>query len=178
MKKILVFAGSNSKASINKQLAVFAGQQLANSELTTLDLNDFDLPLYGIDLENDSGIPQAAHDFLAQIRSCDGIILSLAEHNGAYSTAFKNVFDWMSRIDGKLWSEKPMLLMASSPGGRGGSSVLEIASKRFPYMGGNVVATFSLPKFNEHFSEDGIREETLAQEFSKAMEAFHKSLID
>ena len=58
----------------------------------------------------------------------------------------------MSRIDGKLWSDKPMLLMATSPGARGGATVLEIAKGRFPYMGGNIVADFSLPSFDDNFS--------------------------
>ena len=127
MKNIIAFAGSDSKTSINKQLATYTSSLVENATINILDLNDFILPLYGIDLEKENGIPDNAHKFLDLIKASDGIILSLAEHNGAYSTAFKNLFDWMSRIDGKLWSNKPMLLMATSPGVRGGASVLEIA---------------------------------------------------
>jgi len=154
MKNIIAFAGSNSVASINKQLAVYAANQVSDAKVTTLDLNDYELPLYSIDLENKEGIPQPAHDFLAHIKGADGIVLSLAEHNGAYATVFKNIFDWMSRIDGKLWSEVPMLLMATSPGGRGGVTVLEIAEGRFKYMGGNIISSFSLPSFGQNFNEE------------------------
>lgn len=156
MKNIIAFAGSNSKNSINKQLAEYASSLVESANTTVLDLNDFDLPLYGIDLENEHGIPDNAHKFLEHIKSSDGIVLSLAEHNGAYSTVFKNIFDWMSRIDGKPWSEKPMLLMATSPGGRGGATVLEIAKGRFQYMGGNIVSDFSLPSFMDNFSDGKI----------------------
>lgn len=176
MKKILAFAGSNSKKSINKKLATYAANQVDNAQIEVLDLNDFDLPLYGIDLENDQGIPKDAVKFLDLIKQSDGIVLSLAEHNGAYSTAFKNVFDWMSRIDGKLWSNVPMLLMATSPGGRGGATVLEIAKGRFPYMGGNIVADFSLPSFFDNFSEDGIKNEELASELNEAIVQFQNNL--
>lgn len=176
MKNILAFAGSNSRQSINKQLAVLAGTSMADIHLTVLDLNDYELPVYSIDLEMEEGIPQHAHDFLEQIKSSNGIVLSLAEHNGAYATVFKNLFDWMSRIDGKLWSDKPMLLMATSPGGRGGSSVLDIAKNRFPYMGGNVVATFSLPNFNDHFSEVGIKDAELDKKFMKAVTDFTNAI--
>ena len=62
----------------------------------------------------------------------------------------------MSRIDGKLWSNIPMLLLATSPGGRGGSSVMSAAKERFQYMGGNVVADFSFPVFEENFSKLGL----------------------
>ncbi len=176
MKKIIAFAGSNSRASINKKLAEYAAKQLQDVGVTVLDLNDFELPLYGIDLENKDGIPQAAHTFLEYIKQADGIVLSLAEHNGAYATVFKNLFDWMSRIDGKLWSNVPMLLMAASPGGRGGATVLDIAKGRFPYMGGAVVATFSLPNFNTNFSAEGIKDETLAAAFNEALELFEEAV--
>ncbi|RKE95188.1 NADPH-dependent FMN reductase [Ichthyenterobacterium magnum] len=164
MKNIIAFAGSNSKNSINKQLATYAANLVSNVEVIVLDLNDFELPLYGIDYEVEHGIPDNAHKFLDLIKSTDGIVLSLAEHNGAYATVFKNIFDWMSRIDGKLWSGKPMLLMATSPGGRGGATVLEIAKGRFSYMGGNIVADFSLPFFMDNFSDDKIVNQDLNEE--------------
>jgi len=176
MKKIIAFAGSNSKKSINKQLAVYTASQVNNVAIEILDLNDFELPLYGIDLEMEYGIPENAKRFLDLIKSADGIVLSLAEHNGAYSTAFKNIFDWMSRIDGKLWSDVPMLLMATSPGGRGGASVLEIAKGRFPYMGGNIVSDFSLPSFGQNFSDEGIVDIELKKTFDSAVEAFESSI--
>lgn len=176
MKKILAFAGSNSKQSINKQLATYAAKQLEQTDLTIADLNDFELPIYGIDHENEFGIPENAKRFLDMIKSSDGIVLSLAEHNGAYSTAFKNLFDWMSRIDGKLWSEVPMLLMATSPGGRGGASVLAIAKDRFPRMGGNIVADFSLPSFRQNFTENGISDEQLQQNLENELSKFNESL--
>lgn len=176
MKNIIAFAGSNSKNSINKQLAIFTANQIKNVHTTVLDLNDFELPLYGIDYETTHGIPDNAKQFLETIKSADGIVLSLAEHNGAYSSAFKNLYDWMSRIDGKLWNDKPMLLMATSPGGRGGASVLEIAKGRFPFMGGNIVADFSLPFFTQNFSEDGIVDSVLKQNLEKAISNFEKAI--
>ena len=176
MKNIIAFAGSNSKTSINKQLAVYASSLTKNVEVNILDLNNFKLPLYGIDLEIEKGIPDDAHKFLNLIKASDGIILSLAEHNGAYSTVFKNLFDWMSRIDGKLWSEKPTLLMATSPGARGGASVLAIAKGRFPFMGGNIVADFSLPSFGDNFQEGKIIDEDLNTQLVEKVLKFQNSL--
>lgn len=176
MKHIIAFAGSNSKDSINKQLATYTASLVNKAKVTVLDLNDFELPLYGIDLENEHGIPDNAKAFLGQIKSSDGIVLSLAEHNGAYATVFKNIFDWMSRIDGKLWSNKPMLLMATSPGARGGATVLEIAKGRFPYMGGNIVADFSLPSFFDNFKEGKILDQTLSAKLTTAVKTFEASL--
>lgn len=172
MNKVIAFGGSNSKNSINKQLAVYAANQLTNTEVEVLDLNDFELPMYGIDYEMEYGIPENAQLFLDKIKSSNGIVLSLAEHNGAYASVFKNLFDWMSRIDGKLWSDIPMLLMATSPGARGGATVLEVAKGRFPYMGGNIVAEFSLPSFSENFSDEGLTNTDLQTKLSNQIKTF------
>ena len=176
MKHIITFAGTNSKNSINKELAVYASSLIENVEITVLDLNDFELPIYGIDYESDNGIPDNAQKFLEHIKSSDGIVLSLAEHNGAYASVFKNIFDWMSRIDGKLWNNKPMLLLATSPGARGGATVLEIAKGRFPYMGGNIVADFSLPSFNQNFSDGTMVNQEVQTQLLETVKLFQDSL--
>lgn len=176
MKKIIVFAGSNSKNSINKQLVTYASSLLENTTVEILDLNDFELPLFGVDLENESGIPDNAHSFLDLIKESDGIMLSLAEHNGAYSTVFKNLFDWMSRIESKTFFGKPILLMAASPGGRGGASVLEIAKSRFPYHNANITGVFSLPFFKDNFSKGKIKNQELDAKLKDAVTEFENVL--
>ena len=56
-KTILAFGASNSKQSINKKLAKFAADQVADAAVQFLDLNDFEMPIYSIDRQNESGIP-------------------------------------------------------------------------------------------------------------------------
>ncbi len=162
MKKIIAFGASSSSTSINKQLASYAASLFDNCSVEVLDLNDYELPLFSVDKEKANGIPTLAHNFFNKLGTADLIIISFAEHNGAYSAAFKNTFDWISRINAKTFQEKPMLLLATSPGARGGSSVLEIAKNRFPYQGASVVGTFSLPSFYDNFdTEKGIINEDL-----------------
>ena len=151
MKKIIAFGASSSKTSINKQLATYAAHQFENAEVEILDLNDYEMPVFSVDKETSTGLPQLAHDFFNKIGTSDLIVISFAEHNGNYSAAFKNILDWASRINAKTFQEKPVLLLATSPGARGGSSVLEIAKNRFPFQGALVKGTFSLPSFYENF---------------------------
>jgi NAD(P)H-dependent FMN reductase len=151
MKKIIAFGASSSKTSINKQLATYAAKQFKEATITVLDLNDYEMPIFSIDKETNAGIPQLAHDFYAQLGTADLIVISFAEHNGAYTTAFKNIFDWTSRINSKTFQEKPVVLLATSPGPRGGSSVLEIAKNRFPFQGAVVKGSMTLPSFYENF---------------------------
>ena len=176
MKNIVAFAASNSKQSINKQLVEYTASLLNDASIDILDLNNFDLPIYSIDLEIEKGIPQNAHNFLIKLKDADGILISFAEHNGTYTTVFKNLFDWMTRIESKTFFNKPMLLMATSPGGRGGASVLEAAVTRFPYHDAKIAATFSLPFFGNNFKDGEVVNEELNQKLLKAVEDFKNNL--
>lgn len=151
MKKIIAFGGSSSKNSINKQLATYVANLFPNAYVEVLDLNEYEMPIFSVDREKEHGIHPLAQDFYAKIGEADLIVLSLAEHNGAYSSAFKNILDWASRINNKTFQQKPMLLLATSPGARGGASVLDIANKRFPFQGADLKGSFSLPTFFENF---------------------------
>ncbi len=149
--KIIAFAGSPSKHSINKKLATYAASLFETTAVEILDLNDYQMPLFSVDIEAEIGQHELANAFLSKIKSADFLVVSLAENNGNYSAAFKNIYDWCSRINGKVFQGKPMLLMATSPGGRGGATVLEIAKNSFPRYGADIKATFSLPSFNDNF---------------------------
>jgi len=149
--KIIAFGASPSKNSINKKLATYAASLFENAEVEVLDLNDFQMPLFSVDIEKEIGQHPLVQAFLNKIASADILVVSLAENNGNYSVAFKNVFDWCSRIMGKVFQGKPMLLMATSDGKRGEANVLEIAKNALPRYGADIKATFSLPSFYDNF---------------------------
>ena len=128
MKKIITIAGSNSQQSINQSLITYTHRLLKNAEIISIDLDNYVMPIYGVDFESNYGIPTTARRLYELFQTADGFVLSLAEHNGSYAVAFKNIIDWLSRVNMNIWGEKPMLLMAASPGGRGGASVLQSAS--------------------------------------------------
>ncbi|WP_225037117.1 NADPH-dependent FMN reductase [Winogradskyella sp. SM1960] len=176
MKHIIAFAGSNSSDSINKQLVTYTASLVDNAKATILDLNDFDLPIFSKDLEAKEGIPKNAIKFLDILKEGDGIIVSLAENNGSYAAVFKNLFDWLSRAEQKNWLGKPMLLMASSPGARGGQSVLQIALDRFPRHNADIVGKYSLPSFNDNFSEGKITNTELNNELLTQVKQFKNSI--
>ena len=176
MNKVLVFSGSTSKNSINKKFATIAANKLKETPYEIIDLNDFELPLYSIDLENEEGFPKNVQAFKELIDSSEGIILSLAEHNGTYTVAFKNLMDWLSRIEAKFWANKPMLLLSTSPGQLGAKFVMEAAMKRFPIHGSNIIANFSLPSFDANFSEDKLLNEELNKEFLEMVAMFEDAL--
>ena len=176
-KKILVFGASNSKNSINQKLAMFAASKLMDVEINEIDLNDYEMPIYSVDRELESGKPKLAQDFVNRIKEADGLIISFAEHNGNYTTAFKNISDWISRVEHKTYTDKPTFLLATSPGGGGAKSVLSIAEKEFKIRGANVTGVFSLPSFNSNFNEEGgISNDELNREFIQKLDSFNFAL--
>lgn len=160
--KVLAFAATSSKKSINKQLAVYATQLLtqeskSHHDIEFLDLNDYELPLYSEDKEAELGQPQLAENFLNKIGDSDVVIISFAEHNGSYTTAYKNIFDWASRINPKVFQSKTMIFLATSPGPSGAANVLATAVASAPFFNGDVKGSFSLPTFYENFDSEQCR---------------------
>ncbi|MFK7852505.1 MAG: NADPH-dependent FMN reductase [Granulosicoccus sp.] len=154
--KVLAFAASNSRQSINKQLLTYAAAVLHSEAqkdvvVEILDLNDFEMPIYSIDRENQDGIPPLAHSFFNQIGAADALLIAYAEHNGSYSVAFKNIFDWASRIQAKVFQDKPTVLLSTSPGARGGARVLKLALEAAPHFAADVKGSISIPSFNAVF---------------------------
>ena len=176
-KKIVAFGASSSKNSINKEFSFYAADQIDNAEIKLIDLNDFEMPIFSVDIEKEHGIPKLAYKFKINLKEADGIIISFAEHNGSYTSAFKNIFDWISRIEKIVWYDKPMFLLSTSDGSRGGLSVLEIAHNRISRGNPNIIPRFSLPNFYENFNtKTGITDSSLKKEFDKSIKIFRKNI--
>jgi|SRR5690554_2765169 len=170
--KIIGFAGSNSRKSINKQLVKFTLNQI-KPPITTewLDITDYPLPIFGVDLEAKEGYSKEIQAFIDKIQTADGIVISLAEHNGSYTVAIKNLLDWCSRYQGKFFNNIPVFLMGTSPGAYGAKNVLGAAELRLPKFGANIIAVFSLPHFQDNFSpEKGILPLELKNEHSDGLQ--------
>ncbi len=151
--KVLAFAASNSRQSINKALVSYAVTLLETTEVEILDLNDYELPLFSIDTEAELGQPVPAKNFMSKIADCDALVIAFAEHNGYYSAAYKNLFDWCSRIDKNLYQNKPAILLSTSPGARGGATVLAAALEASPRFGANIKGSLAIPSFYDNFDQ-------------------------
>lgn len=154
--KLLAFGATSSKNSINKALVSYAGKAFSetvnpSAEVEVIDLNDFEMPIYSIDREMELGIPPQARHFFDKITDADALIISYAEHNGLYTAAFKNIFDWASRIDMKVYQNKPMIIMSASIGPNGGANVLKTALEAAPFFGADIIASMSIGRFEDNF---------------------------
>jgi len=137
--KVLAFAASNHSKSINRALVGYAAERLQtmhpSAEIEFLDINDYEMPIYSLERENSDGVHPLAQAFYDKIGAADAIIVSFAEYNGFVTAAWKNIYDWMSRIETKVWQDKPVVLLAASPGPRAGANVLQTQEFTAPYFG-------------------------------------------
>jgi len=125
--RILAFAGSARKDSLNKQVlaAAVEGARRAGAEVTLVDLRDWPMPLYDGDLEAAQGLPETARRFKALMKQHDGLLLGCPEYNTSITPLLKNTLDWCSRTEA---GERPLAcfegkvagLVSASPGPFGG----------------------------------------------------------
>lgn len=131
MARILVFAGSARRDSLNKKLARVAADAVraAGGEATFIDLDDYPIPVYHGDLEAAEGMPENARKLRALFIAHDGLLVASPENNQSITSLLKNVIDWLSRDvgDGKgeqsghaPYRDKVAGIMNATPGPYGG----------------------------------------------------------
>ncbi len=167
--KIIVFAGSLRKDSWNKKLARAAAKfvEEAGGEATSIDLLDYQMPLYNEDDEKASGLPPKASALKKLFKQHDGLIIASPEYNSSVSAVLKNTIDWLSRpledakpleaFDGKVAG-----LLASSEGGLGGLRGLVTLRSILGNIKVHVLPDqYALAKVNQAFDAEGnLKDET------------------
>jgi len=125
--KLLVFAGSARKDSLNKKLAAAVAQlaKEAGAEVTELDLADFPLPIFDEETESAAGLPGHARTLKDLFRAHDGFLVCCPEYNSSITPLLKNTIDWLSRpCEGEptlaCFRGKVAGVLAAAPGPLGG----------------------------------------------------------
>lgn len=152
--KILLFSGSNSSVSINQSYIEYISQLLPNHKVTIIDLRTFPAPMYSYDTELSSGKPSAMVALHNLFSSHDAFVISCPEHNGTLPSNFKNTIDWLSRIEKKLFQNKPVVVFAVTPGASGAQQVLKHLQDLIPRWGGHLLATVGIPNYINFSSYD------------------------
>jgi len=165
--RILVFAGSARRDSLNKKLARVASEaaRAAGAEATLVDLQDYPLPVYHGDLEAADGMPANGMRLRELFMQHDALLIASPENNASVSALLKNALDWVSRSigDGKgdnsglaPYRDKLAALLAASPGAFGGVRGLMHLRQILAWLGVTVLGTqVTLPRAHEAFDEDG-----------------------
>jgi chromate reductase, NAD(P)H dehydrogenase (quinone) len=172
MAKVLAFAGSLRAGSWNKKLVRVAAQGAteAGADVTILDLKEYPLAIYDGDDEASGGLPENALKLKEIFKAHAGFIISCPEYNSGYSAALKNMIDWVSRpMKGEKslehFRDKPAVIMAASPGIRGGLRMLPSLRVLLSNIGVLVLPQqHGFGNADTAFDENGnIKDEKLAQ---------------
>lgn len=99
--KVLAFAGSTRKESLNKKLILEAARiaEHLGAEVTVINLEDYPMPIYDQDLEEREGQPINAKRFRALMQEHQAFIIANPEYNASLSGVLKNAIDWASRTE-------------------------------------------------------------------------------
>jgi len=131
MTSILIYAGSARRGAFSRQLAAAATTLVseAGGKPTLIDLADFEVPLYNADSEDSGGIPQPVVVYRRLVATHQGMIIVTPEYNGFITPVLLNMLCWASRPSpgddfGAVFQNKPVALLASSPGRLGGVRVI------------------------------------------------------
>ncbi|CAM4226093.1 NADPH-dependent FMN reductase [Vibrio agarivorans] len=170
--KIIAFGASTSSTSINKALATYAAGLVDDAQVKVLDINDYSVPMFSEDKEKEIGQAPGAQAFLQDLAEADALVISFAEHNGHHPAAYKNLFDWATRIEREVFQGKPAVYLATSPGPGGAQNVLAAATGSAGYFGGNVKASVSVPSFYDNFDveADVVTNAEIAQQIRQAVQ--------
>lgn len=125
--RLLAFAGSSRKDSLNKALVKVAadGARSAGADVMFLDLKDYSLPIFDEDLEKAQGLPESAKKLKKIFIESHGFLIASPEYNSSVSALLKNTLDWISRPNAgeaplAAFQGKVSALLSASPGAFGG----------------------------------------------------------
>jgi chromate reductase len=159
--KILALSGSLRAASANTGLLRTAIEQAPKG--IDIQIGDWStIPLYNGDVETGDGIPAGVTALADQIRAADGLLLAVPEYNFSIPGGFKNMTDWISRVNDQPFADKPAAIMGASAGPMGTGRMQYELRKVLGALNADLVLKpevfvgLALSKFDEngHFTDD------------------------
>jgi len=115
---LLGISGSLRRDSWNSKLMREAARVYAPETFTVANLH---LPLFDDDLQQSQGIPDAVQILADLIAQADAVVIASPEYNQSFSGVLKNALDWISRVEGRPWRDKPVAIVSAAAGRTGGA---------------------------------------------------------
>jgi chromate reductase, NAD(P)H dehydrogenase (quinone) len=173
--RILVFAGSTRKESLNDRLAALAAEVVTRNggKADRACISDFEAPHYDGDVERDAGIPIGVRKFADRLNAVDAFIVASPEYNASMPGVMKNLIDWTSRVRPQPFNGKQALVMSASPSMVGGNRGLWALRIPLEHLGMRVYPDmFSLAQAHKAFGENALADATLQQRFEQTITGF------
>jgi chromate reductase, NAD(P)H dehydrogenase (quinone) len=174
--RVLIFAASLRRASLNQRLAELAAV-VVEEQGGTADraaMADFDCPSFNGDVERDNGVPPGAQRLRDRLVAADAFIVAAPEYNASMPGCLKNAIDWVSRIRPQPLNGRQGMLLSASPSMAGGNRGLWSLRVPLEHLGARVYPDmFSLAQAHEAFDPAGrIATPVLQDRFERTIECF------
>ena len=174
--RTLVLSASSRGGSLNRRLADLAARAVekTEAEAEVATLADFACPFYDGDLEKESGVPDGAQRFGAQLKKIDALLIVSPEYNASIPGELKNLIDWTSRLRPQPFNGRQAMLMSASPSMVGGNRGLWSLRIPLEHLGARLYPDmFSLAQAHQAFGDDGrLSNETLQKRFEETVSTF------
>lgn len=150
---ILGICGSLRKGSFNRKLLNEAVRLFGPCDFEEILL---DLPLYNGDSETEQGRPKEVEDLALAIKNADAVIVTSPEYNKGISGVLKNALDWVSRVPGGVWKDKPVAILSAAGGRTGGETAQYMLRHCFTPFGASVLTSpvVCIASASEQFDEN------------------------
>jgi chromate reductase len=161
---LLGISGSLRQGACNRRLLREAARAFGEAEYVEADIR---FPLFDADLQEAEGIPEAVQRLADQIAAADAVMISTPEYNKNLPGVLKNALDWVSRVKGNPWKDKPVVLMAAADGRAGGERAMHsLILCMMPFRANLVYGPeVFVAKCEEAFDENGRLTDAGAEKF-------------
>lgn len=180
--RILAFSGSTRSGSVNQLLLNAASEfaRRAGTEVTTLHLSKYPLPLFDQDLEAQEGMPENGKKLKEMFAQHSGLLIACPEYNSSITPLLKNTIDWVSRPATKdepglsSFRGKTAAIISASPGGFGGLRGLRHVREILSNIGVLVVpGQYALSQAHSAFDASGnLSDEKQSSRLQDCMQQF------
>ena len=174
--RVLVFAASLRRDSLNERLAALAGVivEEQGGAADRAAMADFDCPSYNGDVERENGVPAGAQRLRERLVAADAFIIASPEYNASMPGVLKNAIDWVSRVRPQPFNGRQGMLLSASPSMAGGNRGLWSLRVPLEHLGARVYPDmFSLAQAHEAFDAAGrIATPVLQERFDRTIGCF------
>ena len=134
---VVGLCGSLRAASINRMVLGLAGQAMpAGMKLEQLEW--VGVPPFTAD-PLAGAMPPTVITLSDRIRRADAVVIVTPEYNFSIPGMFKNMLDWLSRVDAQPFANKPVAMMSASTGPLGGARVQYELRRVFQFLNAKVL---------------------------------------
>ncbi len=178
MTKIVAFAGSNRRESMNRKALALAveGARKLGAEVEVIDLRDHEMPLYDAEWHAAHGVPEGMLTLRKKMVEAQGLLIASPEYNASVTPLLKNTIDWLSQaVDGQSgrvpFENKVVGLMGASAGAFGTIRALPHVSYILSNLGAFVLPVVAVPRADELMNHDGSVKNERAADMLRALGA-------